>query len=73
MRALRFALALPLLLAATSSPAASPVAVDTRPDLVLVTLDTTRADHLGACGWPQARTPHLDASRKRGLGLDYEL
>lgn len=66
MRALRFALALPLLLAATSAQAASPVAADTRPDLVLVTLDTTRADHLGAWGWPHARTPHLDALARNG-------
>src|SRR5690606_16930126 len=32
----------------------------------LVTLDTTRADHLGAWGWPHARTPNLDALAARG-------
>lgn len=36
------------------------------PNLVLITLDTTRADHLGAWGWPHARTPHLDALAARG-------
>lgn len=35
-------------------------------NLVLVTLDTTRADHLGAWGWPHARTPHLDRLAARG-------
>lgn len=35
-------------------------------NLVLITLDTTRADHLGAWGWPHARTPNLDALAARG-------
>jgi arylsulfatase A-like enzyme len=30
------------------------------PDVVLITVDTLRADHLGAYGYPKARTPHLD-------------
>jgi choline-sulfatase len=34
--------------------------------LILITLDTTRADHLGAWGWPHARTPNLDALARRG-------
>ncbi|HEX4952787.1 MAG TPA: sulfatase-like hydrolase/transferase [Thermoanaerobaculia bacterium] len=38
-----------------------------RPNLVLLTLDTTRADHLGAWGWPHAQTPHLDALAARGV------
>jgi arylsulfatase A-like enzyme/Tfp pilus assembly protein PilF len=37
-----------------------------RPNVVLITLDTTRADHLGAWGWPHAHTPHLDALAARG-------
>lgn len=37
-----------------------------RPNLVLVTLDTTRADRLGSYGWPHARTPNLDALAARG-------
>ncbi len=36
------------------------------PNLLLITLDTTRADHLGAWGWPHARTPNLDALAARG-------
>lgn len=43
---------------ATAAPAA--------PNLVVITLDTTRADHLGAWGWAHARTPNLDALAARG-------
>lgn len=42
---------------------------DRRPNIVLVTLDTTRVDALGAYGGP-ARTPHLD--RLAGEGLLFE-
>jgi len=33
---------------------------DERPDILLVTLDTTRADHLGCYGHPGGTSPHLD-------------
>ena len=36
-------------------------------NLVLVTFDTTRADHLGAYGRANARTPTLDALASRGV------
>lgn len=40
----------------------------TRPThVVLFTLDTTRADRLGAYGWTRARTPHLDGLATRGV------
>ncbi len=32
-----------------------------RPNIVLVTLDTTRADHLGCYGYTRPTSPHLDA------------
>jgi arylsulfatase A-like enzyme/Tfp pilus assembly protein PilF len=38
-----------------------------RPNVLLVTLDTTRADHLGCYGWTQARTPNLDALAGGGV------
>lgn len=38
-----------------------------RPNLLLVTLDTTRADRLGAYGYAAARTPVFDALARRGL------
>jgi arylsulfatase A-like enzyme/Tfp pilus assembly protein PilF len=38
-----------------------------RPNVVLITLDTTRADRLGCYGYAQARTPKLDALARRGV------
>ncbi len=43
---------------------------DPRPHVVLVTLDTTRADHLGAYGRAQARTPTLDLLAAAGERYD---
>ncbi len=40
------------------------------PNIVLLTLDTTRADHLGYAGWPYASTPNLDALARRGLRFE---
>jgi arylsulfatase A-like enzyme/predicted Zn-dependent protease len=36
-------------------------------DVLLITLDTTRADHLGAYGRSAATTPHLDALARGGV------
>jgi arylsulfatase A-like enzyme len=38
-----------------------------RPSVLLPTLDTTRADHLGAYGYPHARTPQLDQLAAQGI------
>jgi len=61
-------LSLTFLLSAASVLSAAPPArpAEPVPSILLITLDTTRADHLGAWGWPQARTPHLDALARRG-------
>ena len=40
------------------------------PNIVLLTLDTTRADHLGSAGWTFASTPNLDALASRGVRFD---
>lgn len=37
------------------------------PDLVFLTLDTTRADHLGLYGYPRDTSPHLDAFGDQAL------
>jgi arylsulfatase A-like enzyme len=42
-------------------------------DLLLVTLDTVRADHLGCYGDTDARTPVIDALATRGLRFDQAL
>jgi arylsulfatase A-like enzyme/Flp pilus assembly protein TadD len=38
----------------------------TPPNVLLITLDTTRADRLGCYGYDAAQTPHLDALAARG-------
>jgi arylsulfatase A-like enzyme/tetratricopeptide (TPR) repeat protein len=38
-----------------------------QPNIVLVTMDTTRADHLACYGYPNVRTPNLDALAGRGV------
>ena len=76
----RLALVLPVLLAGAGTtaagahpgapePASSPAA-PAPPSIVLLTLDTTRADHLGSAGWPHAATPHLDALASRGMRFE---
>jgi len=52
--------------AASTASAAAARAAARRHNLILITLDTTRADHLGAWGWPHAHTPNLDALAARG-------
>jgi choline-sulfatase len=49
-----------------AAPAPAPAVPRVAPNVVLVTLDTTRADRLGIAGWPHARTPNLDALAHRG-------
>jgi len=36
-------------------------------NILLITLDTTRADRLGCYGYPQAKTPYLDGLAKEGI------
>lgn len=45
--------------------AASPNSTE-RPNVVLITLDTVRPDHLGPYGYRQVATPHLDDFARRG-------
>jgi arylsulfatase A-like enzyme/tetratricopeptide (TPR) repeat protein len=57
-----------LLLACAADPAPSePIR---RPNLVLVTLDTTRADRLGAYGYEDAQTPTFDALAAEGVRFE---
>ncbi|HEX6851929.1 MAG TPA: sulfatase-like hydrolase/transferase [Candidatus Polarisedimenticolaceae bacterium] len=63
------AAALTLSLAAT--PAAAPPPPP--PSVLLITLDTTRADHLGCYGATFASTPNLDALAKSGVKFEQAL
>jgi len=42
----------------------------THPDIVLIVVDTLRADHLGAYGYDRGTTPHLDALARQGTVFD---
>ncbi|MCW5890326.1 MAG: sulfatase-like hydrolase/transferase [bacterium] len=44
--------------------------VPARPNVLLVTLDTTRADRLGCYGWRRAETPALDGLARDGVRFD---
>ena len=66
--AFRVALSGTLLLAAAASWAASPPAA--RPTVLLITLDTTRADHLGCYGAQGVKTPVLDRLAAGGVVLE---
>jgi arylsulfatase len=37
------------------------------PDVVLITIDTLRADHLGCYGYPRTTSPRLDALAREGI------
>jgi arylsulfatase A-like enzyme/Tfp pilus assembly protein PilF len=60
-------LALLLGLTACADPGAESA---TRPNLLLVTLDTTRTDRLGCYGYEAANTPALDSLAARGVVFD---
>jgi arylsulfatase A-like enzyme/Tfp pilus assembly protein PilF len=44
--------------------------VPQRPDVILVTIDTLRADHVGCYGYRQAQTPVLDRLCAQGIRAD---
>jgi arylsulfatase A-like enzyme len=43
------------------------------PNLVFITLDTTRADHLGLYGYPRDTSPHLDAFAEQSIVFERAL
>lgn len=45
----------------------SAAADPSRPSVLLITIDTLRADHVGAYGYARARTPNLDRLAERGI------
>lgn len=49
------------------SPAPPRAAAGQRPDVVLVSIDSLRPDHLGAYGSKAPTSPHIDALAKRGV------
>ncbi|MFT4974867.1 MAG: choline-sulfatase [Myxococcota bacterium] len=53
---------------AGETPAPAPAVP--QPSLVVVTLDTTRADHIGAYGYAAAQTPNIDQLAAQGLRFE---
>ncbi len=46
----------------------NPTSVDSRPNIVLIVIDTLRADHMSLYGYPRPTTPGIDAwAHRRGL------
>jgi choline-sulfatase len=69
---LRLSIALALLAAAAAcgrDRAPSPAPAE-RPNVLLVTIDTLRADHLGCYGHQAAATPTVDALARRGVRFE---
>jgi len=48
-------------------PRATEAAAPNRPNVLLITLDTLRADHVSAYGYRRETTPHLDALAAEGI------
>lgn len=55
-----------LLLAVAATPSV-PAQTPSGPNILLITIDTLRADRLGSYGYAPARTPHLDALAAAGV------
>jgi choline-sulfatase len=69
---LPFAIAIslqPLAMTFGCAPAPQPSQARAR-NVVLITIDTLRADHIGVYGYPKARTPVLDALATGGVVFD---
>ncbi|WP_272458580.1 sulfatase-like hydrolase/transferase [Polyangium jinanense] len=55
-----------------SAPEPAGKALDpSRPDILLITLDTVRADHTSAYGYDQKTTPHLEELAARGVLFEH--
>ena len=48
----------------------TPPGAEAPPGLLLVSLDTTRSDHLSAYGYPRQTSPHLDALARQGVRFE---
>lgn len=47
-----------------------PAPLTDRPNIVLVSIDTLRADHIGAYGNTTVKTPYIDALAQQGISFD---
>ena len=52
------------------SPGSKPAAPHGRPNILLISIDSLRRDHVGSYGYPRPTTPHLDALAQEGVRFD---
>lgn len=64
--------ALVFVLAACKKKERAP-APPSKPNVVVITVDTLRADHLGCYGFEAARTPHIDALASQGVRAEHAI
>jgi len=57
--------------AALPHPKTAPVTGRSSPSVLLITIDTLRADHLGCYGDREIRTPNIDALARQGFRFDH--
>lgn len=62
-----------LVLGAALLSSCGPAPDDDRWNVLLITLDTTRADRLGAYGYPKDVSPNLDALAEDGIRFDFAI
>src|SRR5437899_3438163 len=70
VRPFAIAISLQPLAMAVACSSGGPTSKPTARSLLLITVDTLRADHVGAYGWSRARTPALDGLAKGGALFD---
>lgn len=58
------------LAAALTACGERPEPISARPNVVLITIDTLRADHLGIYGYPQTSMPAVESWAERGVVFD---
>jgi len=63
-------LALPLLVACGPIDDAGEDAADARPNVLLISIDSLRADHLGCYGYERPTSPSIDALAARGVRFE---
>jgi arylsulfatase A-like enzyme/cytochrome c-type biogenesis protein CcmH/NrfG len=59
-----------VLIAFTALPAAAQTPAKPAPNVVLITIDTLRADHVGCYGYKQIKTPNIDGLAAEGTRFD---
>src|SRR5215467_13634193 len=59
-----------VLTALTAFPAAAQSPKKPLPNVILITIDTLRADHLGCYGYKQIKTPNIDALAADGIRFE---